>query len=79
MRKSFVNDDSTMPEQVVLTTQVDLPVTLPDHTQLPCEDGTFVQNFQEHPQSMLLGDAILPVLHKRYPDGRFAIGQDCGI
>ncbi|MFO7090179.1 transcriptional regulator, partial [Arthrospira platensis PCC 7345] len=32
--------------------------TLPDHTQLPCEDGTFVKNFQEHPQSILLTDSI---------------------
>ncbi|BAZ26482.1 hypothetical protein NIES4073_73900 [Kalymmatonema gypsitolerans NIES-4073] len=26
---------------------------LPDHTQLPESDGTFVKNFQEHPQSIL--------------------------
>jgi hypothetical protein len=26
---------------------------LPDHTQLPCEGGNFVRNFQEHPQSIL--------------------------
>ena len=26
----------------------------PDHTQLPESDGTFVKNFQEHPQSILL-------------------------
>lgn len=43
--------------------------TLPDHTQLPCEDGSFVfaeraegKNFQEHPQSILLTDSILPRL-----------------
>ncbi len=27
--------------------------TLPDHTQLPDSDGTFVKNFQEHPQTIL--------------------------
>ncbi|MBY0524970.1 MAG: Uma2 family endonuclease [Gemmataceae bacterium] len=51
----------------------------PDHTQLPCSDGTFVKNSQEHPQSVLLTDSIEPVLKKRHPDGRFAIGQDTGI
>jgi hypothetical protein len=30
----------------------------PDHTQLPESDGTFVKNFQEHPQSLLLTDTI---------------------
>ncbi len=34
------------------------PVILPDHTQLPESDGTFVKNFQEHPQSILLTDSI---------------------
>ncbi len=33
---------------------------VPDHTELPYEDGTFVKNFQEHPQSLLLTDSILP-------------------
>ncbi|MBD2575705.1 Uma2 family endonuclease, partial [Arthrospira platensis FACHB-971] len=32
--------------------------SLPDHTQLPDSDGTFVKNFQEHPQSILLTDSI---------------------
>ena len=36
--------------------------SLPDHTQLPESDGTFVKNFQEHPQSVLLTSSILPVL-----------------
>jgi Uma2 family endonuclease len=52
---------------------------LPDHTQLPDSDGAVVQNFQEHPQSMLLTDAILPVLKRLYPDGQYCIGQDSGI
>ena len=60
--------------------------SLPDHTQLPESDGTFVlakrtggQNFQEHPQSILLTDSISPILKKHHPDGQYAIGQDCGI
>ena len=53
--------------------------TLPDHTQLPCEDGTFVKNFQEHPQSILLTTSIRPALDRLHPDERYDIGQDCGI
>lgn len=52
---------------------------LPDHTQLPDSDGTFVKNFQEHPQSMLLTSSIRPRLKQMHPDGNYAIGQDCGI
>ena len=55
------------------------PVTLPDHTQLPASDGTFVKNFQEHPQSILLTDSIQPILENLHPDGQYAIGQDSGI
>ncbi|MEB3180989.1 MAG: Uma2 family endonuclease [Nostocaceae cyanobacterium] len=55
------------------------PQTLPDHTQLPESDGTFVKNFQEHPQSILLTDSIESVLQNRHPDGQYCIGQDCGI
>jgi len=51
----------------------------PDHTQLPESDGTFVKNFQEHPQSLILTDSIGPILQQRHPDGQYAIGQDCGI
>jgi Uma2 family endonuclease len=54
-------------------------IQLPDHTQLPESDGTFVKNFQEHPQSVLLTDSIRPILQKLHPDGQYAIGQDCGI
>jgi len=57
----------------------DLQKPLPDHTQLPESDGTFVKNFQEHPQSIILTDSIGPILEQRHPDGRYAIGQDCGI
>ncbi len=52
---------------------------LPDHTQLPCEDGSFVKNFQEHPQSILLTDSIQPRLEAIHPDGQYCIGQDSGI
>ena len=54
-------------------------LTLPDHTQLPYEDGTFVKNFQEHPQSVLLTESIRPVLEQIHPDKRYCIGQDSGI
>ncbi|WP_017717571.1 Uma2 family endonuclease [Kamptonema formosum] len=53
--------------------------TLPDHTQLPDSDGTFVKNFQEHPQSNLLTNSIRQVLQQIHPDGEYCIGQDCGI
>lgn len=53
--------------------------SLRDHTQLPESDGTFVKNFQEHPQSILLTESITQVLQKLHPDGQYTIGQDCGI
>jgi Uma2 family endonuclease len=56
-----------------------LKSALPDHTQLPESDGTFVKNFQEHPQSILLSDSIQPRLQAIHPDGQYCIGQDCGI
>jgi hypothetical protein len=52
---------------------------LPDHTQLPESDGTFVKNFAEHPQGLLLTDALKPHLDRVHPDGQYCIGQDCGI
>ena len=54
-------------------------ITLLDHKQLPESDGTFVKNFQEHPQSIILTSSIAPVLEKLHPDGRYCIGQDSGI
>jgi Uma2 family endonuclease len=54
-------------------------LSLPDHTQLPESDGTFVKNFQEHPQSLLLTSSIVPVLDALHRDGQYAIGQDSGI
>lgn len=56
-----------------------LPPQFPDHTQLPESDGTFVKNFQEHPQSLMLTDSIGTTLERIHPDGQYAIGQDCGI
>ncbi len=53
--------------------------SLPDHTQLPDSDGTFVKNFQEHPQSILLTDSLQSTLDTLHPDQQYAIGQDCGI
>jgi Uma2 family endonuclease len=60
-------------------TSIELPPAFPDHTQLPDEDGTFVKNFQEHPQSIFLTDSIGQVLQRLHPDGQYCIGQDCGI
>ncbi|MEG4858093.1 Uma2 family endonuclease [Microcoleus sp. K1-B6] len=59
--------------------RVVLPPAFPDHTQLPDFDGTFVKNFQEHPQSLILTDSLGQILQQRHPDGQYAIGQDCGI
>ncbi|WP_426777769.1 Uma2 family endonuclease [Lusitaniella coriacea] len=61
------------------SSKIELPPPFPDHTQLPFEDGSFVKNFQEHPQSLLLTDSIGSILQQRHPDGQYAIGQDCGI
>ena len=56
-----------------------IEIDSPDHTQLPESDGTFVKNFQEHPQSIILTSSIQPVLQKLHPDGQYCIGQDSGI
>ncbi len=61
------------------TIELQPQTSLPDHTQLPCEDGTFVKNFQEHPQSILLTESIWSKLQEIHPDGHFCIGQDSGI
>src|SRR5579871_2346224 len=54
-------------------------IVMPDHTHLPDSDGAMVENFLEHPQSMLLTDAILPVLRRLHPDENFCIGQNSAI
>lgn len=53
---------------------VELPPQFPDHTQLPESDGSFVKNFQEHPQSLILTDPIGTTLERIHPDGQYAIG-----
>ncbi len=60
-------------------TSITLPPQFPDHTQLPESDGTFVKNFQEHPQSILLTESIWSVLERLHPDQQFCVGQDSGI
>lgn len=60
-------------------TAIDLPPAFPDHTQLPESDGTFVKNFQEHPQSIILTESLMTVLQQLHPDGQYCIGQDSGI
>ncbi|NEP61558.1 MAG: Uma2 family endonuclease, partial [Symploca sp. SIO2G7] len=60
-------------------TEIALPPPFPDHTQLPESDGTFVKNFQEHPQSLILTDSINSTLQQLHPNGQYCIGQDCGI
>ena len=52
---------------------------LPEHSQLPDEDGSFVKNYQEPPQGDLLTDSITPILKQLHPDGNYCIGRDCGI
>ncbi|MGB0561897.1 MAG: Uma2 family endonuclease [Spirulinaceae cyanobacterium] len=67
------------PRTEVQPLTTDRPPPFPDHTQLPDSDGTFVKNFQEHPQSILLTDSLGPILQALHPNGDYAIGQDCGI
>jgi len=62
-----------------ILTDTTISTKFPNHTQLPESDGTFVKNFQEHPQSIILTDSIIQVLQNLHPDGQYCIGQDCGI
>jgi Uma2 family endonuclease len=52
---------------------------LPNHTQLPDQDGKHVINFQEPAQSRLLTETLEPLLTQWHPDQRYCIGRDCGI
>ncbi|YAG11704.1 Uma2 family endonuclease [Nostoc sp. DSM 114161] len=56
-----------------------IPPQFPDRTQLPESDSTFVTNFQEHPQTIILTDSFAQLLQRLHPDGQYCIGQDCGI
>ncbi len=76
MQTTEVPIKSTTPSPPFITAK---SISLPDHKQLPESDGTFVKNFQEHPQSIVLTSSIAPVLEKLHPDGRYCIGQDSGI
>jgi len=67
------------PQSVDQTKSAYPKFNIPDHKQLPETDGTFVKNFQEHPQSIVLTSSIAPILEKLHPDGRYCIGQDSGI
>jgi Uma2 family endonuclease len=81
--KLWVLDKKNLQGEMIMTQSIDpavlLPPFFPDHTQLPESDGTFVKNFQEHPQSIILTDSIGLILQQLHPDGQYAIGQDCGI
>ena len=48
-----------------ITTQI---THLPEHTELPETDGSFVKIFQEHPESILLTDSLEPVLQNLHPE-----------
>ncbi len=54
-------------------------VALPDHKGLPDRDGTMTTNTQEHPQSNIITESLLPRLRERHPDGQFCICCDVGI
>ncbi|CBN54025.1 hypothetical protein OSCI_450009 [Kamptonema sp. PCC 6506] len=62
-----------------ITEEIGQITRLPDHTEIPETDGTFVEKFQEHPQSILLTDSLESVLQNLHPEGDYAIGQDTGI
>lgn len=49
------------------------------HKELPESDGAMVENFLEHPQSILLTESIWPLLQQRHPDGQFCVGQNSAI
>ena len=57
----------------------ELPIHLPDHLELPDENGEIVENFREQPQGELLDQAIWPIIDQLHPNRDFALGHDCGI
>lgn len=57
----------------------ELVVGPPDHLGLPESDGLDTENANEHPQGMILSDPLMPVLSRKHPDGRFALGRDVGV
>ena len=52
-------------EKTLTDEELGLPSSLPDHKELPESDGTFVMNFQEHPQSMIITESLWPMLENR--------------
>src|SRR4051812_38405367 len=56
-----------------------LATRLPTHLDLPDKDGAIVENWQEHPQGILLTDSILPVVDRLFPNKNCGIGQGSGI
>lgn len=79
MQDSISNPCNPVKGMTETLAKIALPPLFPDHTQLPESDGTFVKNFQEHPQSLILTDSIGSVLQRLHPNGQYCIGQDCGI
>lgn len=77
--KDYINSCNTFQSMSETLADIAIPPQFPDHTQLPESDGTFVKNFQEHPQTIILTDSIAQVLQNLHPDGQYCIGQDCGI
>ena len=77
--KPTLQQPAQQSQSVDLTKPLYTKLSLPDHKQLPETDGTFVKNFQEHPQSIVLTSSIAPILEKLHPDGQYCIGQDSGI
>lgn len=53
--------------------------SFPDHGELPDTNNRFVENFQEHFQSLFLTDSLSTTLRQLHPDSQYCIGQDCGI
>lgn len=66
-------------EQPLPTPPVSGLFYMPTQDDLPDSDGEIVENFQEHPQSILLTTSIRPWLEQLHPDGKFMIGQNSGI
>ncbi len=58
---------------------VDVDGTLPGHLELPQDNGEFVDDWLQFPQSILLTDVLLPRMNRIRPDDQYMIGGDLGI
>jgi len=56
-----------------------VPATMPDHLELPYDNGEIVQNAMEKPQTQLLSGIMKPWLKRRHPNEQVWIAHDCGI